>query len=171
MRLQQHALIEEAEPSSTPAPAEQGLTLNSEQADALQQIIDSDGQFARFLLDGITGSGKTEVYLQPSPTLANGKQALVLVPEIGLTPQTPRRFEQRFPGRVRSLHSGLSERQRWHNWQAAREGRATLSWYALSGCRPAAPGPGYRRRRARQLLQQRRLALLGSRHCRKARSR
>ena len=125
--LQQHALIEEAEPSSTPAPAEQGPTLNSEQADALQQIIDSDGQFARFLLDGITGSGKTEVYLRAiAHALANGKQALVLVPEIGLTPQTLRRFEQRFPGRVRSLHSGLSERQRWHNWQAAREGRADI---------------------------------------------
>ena len=106
-----------------PAEAEQPPTLNDEQRTALASIDDQLGQFSRFLLDGITGSGKTEVYLQAiAATLARGQQCLVLVPEIGLTPQTLRRFERRFPGRVLAMHSGMSDGDRLRHWQAARRG-------------------------------------------------
>ncbi len=102
--------------------------LNAEQASAVAAVRDSLGQFRRFLLDGITGSGKTEVYLQLiAHCLQAGRQALVLVPEIGLTPQTLQRFERRFPGQIASLHSGLSDSERLRSWQAARSGeRAVL---------------------------------------------
>ncbi len=109
------------------ADAERGPELNAEQAAVLHTLADHDGQFGRFLLDGITGSGKTEVYLRAiARAIANGKQCLVLVPEIGLTPQTLRRFERRFPGRVRSLHSGMGDSERLANWQAARRGDADI---------------------------------------------
>src|SRR5690606_32820613 len=81
------------------------------------------GQFSRFLLYGVTGSGKTEVYLRAiEDCLATGEQALILVPEIGLTPQTLRRFEQRFPGQVVAMHSGLGDSERYRNWLAIKEG-------------------------------------------------
>jgi primosomal protein N' (replication factor Y) len=80
------------------------------------------------LLHGVTGSGKTEVYLHAAETaLAQGKQALVLVPEINLTPQLEARFAARFPGRVLvSLHSGLTPAQRLRHWLLAHLGVADL---------------------------------------------
>ncbi|TAK12253.1 MAG: primosomal protein N' [Anaerolineae bacterium] len=76
-----------------------------------------------FLLHGVTGSGKTEIYLRAvAETLRHGKQAIVLVPEIALTPQTVRRFLARFPGRVGLVHSGLSEGERYDTWRRARAG-------------------------------------------------
>src|SRR5690606_38522865 len=79
------------------------------------------------LLDGATGSGKTEIYLQAiARTLAEGKQALVLIPEIGLTPQTLRRFQQRFAVPVVTLHSGLNDRERLDAWLQARDGIAKV---------------------------------------------
>ena len=118
---EQGLLVAAANPS--PANPEQPPTLNEEQRDALASIRDQQDQFSRFLLDGITGSGKTEVYLQAiAATLARGQQCLVLVPEIGLTPQTLRRFERRFPGRVVAMHSGMSDGDRLRHWQAARRG-------------------------------------------------
>jgi primosomal protein N' (replication factor Y) len=76
-----------------------------------------------FLLHGVTGSGKTEIYLRAvAATLAQGRRAIVLVPEISLTPQTTRRFLARFPGRVGLFHSQLSAGERHDTWQRARAG-------------------------------------------------
>ncbi|MEY8205325.1 MAG: primosomal protein N' [Bermanella sp.] len=96
------------------------LTLNQEQQHALTCIEQSQG-FNSFLIDGITGSGKTEVYLQAiAPHVQQGLQVLILVPEIGLTPQTVQRFAQRFEADVLLLHSKLSDRERLDAWLMAR---------------------------------------------------
>jgi primosomal protein N' (replication factor Y) len=93
---------------------------NVEQSIAISAINQSQ-QFASFLLEGVTGSGKTEVYLQViEAVLQAGKQVLILVPEIGLTPQTVKRFEQRFGDIVGVLHSGLNDTQRLLVWQQAK---------------------------------------------------
>jgi primosomal protein N' (replication factor Y) len=79
------------------------------------------------LLHGVTGSGKTELYLHAvQETLAQGRQAIVLVPEIALTPQTLRRFAGRFPDQVGLVHSGLSEGERYDTWRRARAGKLNL---------------------------------------------
>ena len=79
---------------------------------------------AGFLLHGATGSGKTEIYLRAiEETLSRSRQAIVLVPEIALTPQTVARFAGRFPDRVSVIHSGLSSSQRYDVWRRARDGR------------------------------------------------
>ncbi len=76
-----------------------------------------------FLIHGVTGSGKTELYMRAvAETLALGRQAIVLVPEIALTPQTVRRFLTRFPGQVGLIHSQLSEGERYDTWRRARQG-------------------------------------------------
>ena len=75
-------------------------------------------------MQGVTGSGKTEIYLSAvEECLSLGKQAVVMVPEISLTPQTIERFAGRFSGRVAVLHSGLSDGQRFDQWWAIKEGR------------------------------------------------
>ncbi|MBM3267100.1 MAG: primosomal protein N' [Candidatus Sericytochromatia bacterium] len=80
-----------------------------------------------FLLHGVTGSGKTEVYLRAiSDTLARGQKAIVLVPEIALTPQTISRFAARFGDRIAVLHSGLSDGERFDEWSRARAGTAQV---------------------------------------------
>lgn len=82
------------------------------------------GKVAPMLLHGVTGSGKTEVYLKAvAETLRLGRQAIVLVPEIALTPQTVRRFVSRFPGRVGLMHSRLSPGERYDTWRRARLGK------------------------------------------------
>ena len=121
-------LREVAAPAPTPRSlmAEVPPTPGTEQLAAIKAIQGSEG-FTPFLLDGITGSGKTEVYLQAmAPLLAADRQVLVLVPEIGLTPQTVRRFEKRFNVPVISLHSGLTDRERLHGWLRARRGEAAI---------------------------------------------
>ena len=111
------------------APATPGPRLHAEQQQALQAITGSTG-FAPFLLFGVTGSGKTEVYLHAAAdVLARDHQAqvLVLTPEINLTPQLVRRFEQRFGAhRLAVLHSGLAEGRRLRNWLAAHRGSARI---------------------------------------------
>ncbi len=104
---------------------EKPLDLNPEQLTALQQIqVES---FATYLLDGTTGSGKTEIYLQAiEHCLRDGKQALVLVPEIGLTPQTLSRFLRRFNVPIAALHSGLNDRERLDAWMDAKNGTAKI---------------------------------------------
>ena len=101
--------------------------LNEAQADALAQIAVAEGANT-VLLHGVTGSGKTEVYLGAAArALAAGRQALVLVPEINLTPQLEARFTERFAGRhIVSLHSGLTPAQRLRSWLAAHLGLADL---------------------------------------------
>jgi primosomal protein N' (replication factor Y) len=117
-----------------PAPAEPAIgerpALNVEQADALRQLtaLTDAGAAPTVLLHGVTGSGKTEVYLRAAEAaLAAGRQALVLVPEINLTPQLEARFAERFAGRhIVSLHSGLTPAQRLRHWLAAHLGLADL---------------------------------------------
>ena len=100
--------------------------LNDEQRAAADAIRAADG-FAAFLLDGVTGSGKTEVYLDAiADCLARGKQALVLVPEIGLTPQALARFRTRLGVPVHALHSGLNDNARARVWLAAARGQARV---------------------------------------------
>jgi primosomal protein N' (replication factor Y) len=100
---------------------------NPDQAAAVERILAGGGAFAVYLLEGVTGSGKTEVYLRViESVLDRGRQALVLVPEIGLTPQTLERFRQRLPVAVVALHSGLGDRERLSAWLAARDGRARV---------------------------------------------
>ncbi len=109
-----------------PAVADPALPeLTAEQASALSAIAATRQPV---LLHGATGSGKTEVYLRAAAeALARGQQALVLVPEINLTPQLEARFAERFPGRVLvSLHSGLTPAQRLRHWLLAHLGRADL---------------------------------------------
>ena len=103
------------------------LPLNDEQQVCLDAFNDINGTFKPVLLEGITGSGKTEVYLQMiEQILLTGKQALILVPEIGLTPQTTRRFEQRFDCPIAMLHSHLSDKARLQFWQQAKAGIAKI---------------------------------------------
>lgn len=103
------------------------FTLTPAQANALQSIEKQLDEFACFLLDGVTGSGKTEVYMRAMEIqLAKGKQCLVLVPEIGLTPQTVKHFETRFRVPVVTLHSGLNDTERLDAWNKAHEGQAGI---------------------------------------------
>ena len=103
------------------------LELNPEQRHAVESMQQSVGQFQGFLLDGVTGSGKTEVYLQLiEQVLSNQQQVLVLVPEIGLTPQTVQRFKRRFNCDIAMLHSGLTDRQRLNIWLKAKQGLTSI---------------------------------------------
>ena len=107
--------------------AQAELPLNPEQRAAFEAVRASHGGFHCFLLAGVTGSGKTEVYLQLiRETLAAGRQALVLIPEINLGPQTLARFERRFNARIALLHSALTDRERLDAWLAARDGEADI---------------------------------------------
>jgi primosomal protein N' (replication factor Y) (superfamily II helicase) len=106
--------------------------LTAEQSDAVDSITRANG-FAAFLLHGVTGSGKTEVYLHALADLLGSRpdaQALVLVPEINLTPQFEAAFRTRFAalpeGAIVTMHSGLAEGERARNWLAAHTGRARL---------------------------------------------
>ncbi len=113
------------EPDEGPAAGaalESGPALNAEQQQALDAISSRLDRFAPTLLDGVTGSGKTEVYLRTIAAVrARGRQVLVLVPEIALTPQTVRRFERRF-GSAAALHSNLTDAQRLDIWLRCRSG-------------------------------------------------
>jgi primosomal protein N' (replication factor Y) len=101
--------------------------LNAAQQNAVSTIVEGLGGFDVFLLHGITGSGKTEVYLTIiEQALGLQQQALVLVPEIGLTPQLVQRFQARFAVPVVVLHSGLSDQQRLNAWLWARDGQAAI---------------------------------------------
>ncbi|MDB9694706.1 primosomal protein N' [Acinetobacter nosocomialis] len=114
----------------SPAPvqlAQMPLTLNEDQKKATQQVINAQHQYQACLLDGLTGSGKTEVYLHiMHEVLKQGKQVLVLVPEIGLTPQTISRFKSRFNCDIALLHSGLNDSKRLQAWQQAQTGKASI---------------------------------------------
>jgi len=108
----------------------EGFELTLEQDSALKEIINAftlNVQPATFLLHGVTGSGKTEIYLRAAEeTIKHGRQVIILVPEIALTPQTVRRFLERFPGQVGLVHSKLSEGERYDTWRRAREGKLKL---------------------------------------------
>jgi primosomal protein N' (replication factor Y) (superfamily II helicase) len=105
-----------------PVPA-----LSEDQARAVETIGAALDRYGTFVLHGVTGSGKTEVYLRlVERVLAQGRRALVLVPEIGLTPQTVGRFRQRFPVPMAVLHSGLTDNERLLAWRSAYSGRAKI---------------------------------------------
>ncbi len=134
-QLQQKHLIHEREREVSTATSFEALAadpefaieLNEEQVSAVASISAELNAYHCFLLDGVTGSGKTEVYMRVmQEQLSKGLQCLVLVPEIGLTPQTIARFRQRFSCPVVSLHSGLNETERMSAWSQAREGSAGI---------------------------------------------
>lgn len=120
----------EATVTSAEAPARvcnQAPPLNDAQRQALEAINGGNDGFKVSLLDGVTGSGKTEVYFGLIDALLNRqRQVLVLVPEIGLTPQLVARVRERFPCRLALLHSGLSGRERLDNWLQATQGHAPI---------------------------------------------
>ena len=114
------------EAGARPYELERPLPLTADQDAVVQAYRRSLRGFSANLLEGVTGSGKTEVYLQViAKVLAGGGQALVLVPEIALTPQTLTRFQHRF-GAVDVLHSGLGERERLTAWLRCRDGAARV---------------------------------------------
>jgi primosomal protein N' (replication factor Y) len=102
--------------------------LTADQAGVFQRVCGAFGRFESFLLHGVTGSGKTEVYLHLiARVLEQGRQALVLVPEISLTPQLEARFRQAFPGaRLALLHSALQDIERTRAWLEASRGEASI---------------------------------------------
>jgi primosomal protein N' (replication factor Y) len=131
------AIHEECLQSEAPSDAESGLagtaavtaapTLSSAQAEAVEAIDAAAGSFGAFVLQGATGSGKTEVYLQcATRVLARGAGVLLLVPEIALTPQLIERFRARLPGALSVLHSGLSDAERLAAWRAVHAGSARI---------------------------------------------
>lgn len=115
-------------PAILAARVQPGPQLTDAQQHAVDEILGSFGRFAAWLLHGVTGSGKTEVYLQLiALALAQGKQALLLVPEINLTPQLETRIQSRFPDTpVVRLNSSLNESERLHNWLTAQSGHAGI---------------------------------------------
>jgi len=107
--------------------ARPGPVLTDAQAQVVVAVLRAGERFGAWLLDGVTGSGKTEVYLRVvTEVLARGRQALVLVPEIGLTPQLVQRFAERFDAPLAVLHSSLSEGERLAAWRRARQGEAAI---------------------------------------------
>ena len=122
----------QSSPSSIPPKAEfsseiKSFSPNADQITAINAIHAALGRFQPFLLDGVTGSGKTEVYIHLiAQVIASGQQALVIVPEIGLTPQLQARFSARLPGVTVVLHSALKASERARNWEQAALGTATL---------------------------------------------
>ena len=111
-------------PTTTDTPK---LTLSPAQTHAINTVSTSMTGFSAFLLNGVTGSGKTEVYLTLiEEALAANRQILILVPEIALTPQLMQRFQCRIDSPIALLHSGLSDREREKAWLAARDGEAAV---------------------------------------------
>lgn len=103
------------------------IDLNKYQSNAIDEISNNLAAFKTFLLNGVTGSGKTEVYLRTiKEVIAKNKQALVLVPEINLTPQTIQRFTDYFALPIAVLHSRLTPKERLHSWLLAANGGAKI---------------------------------------------
>ena len=128
--------LETENPVTHPEPARPPRTLNMHQLDAYQQIELAlrQQEYQTFLLHGVTGSGKTEVYLRAiDACLALGKSALLLVPEIALTPAVAGQFFHRFGDRVAILHSAFSEIERAEQWRRIRAGAARVVVGTRSG--------------------------------------
>ena len=131
--------------ADTPAGPDikKGRRLNEEQARAVNTVLAAPAGHGVFLLDGVTGSGKTEVYLALlEPALRAGRQCLLLLPEIGLIPQLIRRCRARFNSPIAVLHSGLTELERAQSWRLARSGEAGLVLGARSAVWTPLARPG-----------------------------
>ena len=149
-RVAARALARQGKAERLPMPSEgelalgqePGPDLNAGQREALACLRAGEG-FRTLLLEGVTGSGKTEVYLQAiRDCLAAGRQALVLVPEIGLTPQTLQRFRARLGVPVLALHSGLADGERVRAWLAMARGEAQVLVGTRSAVFTPLPRPG-----------------------------
>ena len=113
--------------SAQPVPPTQPLPLNPAQSAAFRELQSENRSNQTFLLHGVTGSGKTEVYMQAmAQILDSGKSVIILVPEISLTPQTASRFIGRFGDRVAVLHSRLSDGERFDQWHRIQKGDADI---------------------------------------------
>ncbi len=124
-------------------PLSEAPPLGPAQRSAVEAVAGALGHYGCFLLEGVTGSGKTEVYLRlVEQVLEQGRRALVLVPEIGLTPQLVRRFRRRIARPMALLHSGLSEGERARAWVEAQQGRADLIVGTRSAVLTPLPGLG-----------------------------
>ncbi len=141
--------IKETEPikatHSTPQQILLSSTFNAnlEQRKAIDSVSENLGQFKVFLLEGVTGSGKTEVYMQIiQQVLKNGKQVLVLLPEITLTPQLENRFRKRFAVPVAIFHSKLSNTQRFEAWLKMQQGETSILLGTRSALFTPMPQPG-----------------------------
>lgn len=120
-------------------------SLNAQQSEALESIVNAlnSSVFQSFLLYGITGSGKTEVYIHAlKAALDAGKGGLILVPEIALTPQTVRRFYEIFGDEIAVLHSRLNDRERFEAWNALKKGEKTIAIGARSAVFAPVQNPG-----------------------------
>lgn len=125
--LFQRAELPDYKTPKIPLAQESSLNLNEAQQQAVKIIEEYFNKFKPFLLEGITGSGKTEVYLQLiDKIIKNDKQALVLVPEINLTPQTVERFQKRFEVQIATIHSNIAKIKRLSMWQMAKDGIAKI---------------------------------------------
>lgn len=129
-KLQEKGLVECFEENALPIanPTISAHTLNIDQQHAIDRVLEQQTEgFHAYVLEGVTGSGKTEVYLQIiEDIIQQGKQALVLVPEIGLTPQLLNRFLQRLNGRIAIMHSGLNDEERLQAWLHTQAGSADV---------------------------------------------
>ena len=121
----ERTIVHDEEAPEPPPPGDASLRLTQHQAEALQELRSSldNSTFQTYLLQGVTGSGKTEVYLRAAAhALAHGKSVLVVVPEISLTPQLVKRFKERLGERIAVLHSGISDGERSHQWHLLNKG-------------------------------------------------
>ncbi|PKD40236.1 primosomal protein N' [Methylomonas sp. Kb3] len=133
----------ESAPGGGLAVTKTALPANPDQQAAIDAVIANLGHFAVSLLEGVTGSGKTEVYMQIiAEVLAQGKQVLVLLPEISLTPQLEQRFLKRFAVNLVSTHSKLTDNQRLHAWLSMQQGHAAIMLGTRSALFTPMPRPG-----------------------------
>jgi primosomal protein N' (replication factor Y) len=136
--------IQQVDVDDAPLPREQNLVLNPDQQVALDCILAAlrDRRHETILMHGVTGSGKTEVYIRAIEEVIHyGRQAIVLVPEISLTPQTRSRFKSRF-SRVAVLHSHLSDAERHWHWQQIARGEVEVVVGARSAVFAPTPNLG-----------------------------
>jgi primosomal protein N' (replication factor Y) len=129
VRLTRREVVRDGSAGTEHREEQREFSLNAHQSAALAALLESveAGTFGAYLLWGITGSGKTQVYIEAiARALELGRTALVLVPEISLTPQTVGRFRRRFGDRVVMFHSRMSRGERYDAWRLAREGRYSI---------------------------------------------
>ena len=125
--LQETSQPASAAPNTNETLRTPGFATNPQQQKAIDTVCQSLGHFQVFLLEGVTGSGKTEVYMQIiQQVLARGEQVLVLLPEITLTPQLEERFRQRFSVPISIFHSKLSKSQRLESWLKMQQGQGSI---------------------------------------------